>query len=59
MYRGDLVREISCVALRKDRRPHVDNLTGILDRVVGSSLRRASVHRCSARIGPRWATVVN
>ena len=56
MYHGDSVREISCVAPRKDRRPHVDNLTGILDRVVGSSLRRVSVHRCSARIGPRWAS---
>ncbi len=56
MYHGDLVREISCVELRKDRRPHVNNWTGILDRVVGSSLRRASVHRCSARIGPRWAS---
>ena len=40
MYHGDLVRVISCVAPQKDRRLHVDNLTGILDRVVGSSLRR-------------------
>jgi hypothetical protein len=59
MYRGDLVREISYVALQKDCRPHVDNLTGILDRMVGSSLRRVSVHHCSAHIGPHWAAVVN
>jgi hypothetical protein len=56
MYRGDLVREISCVAPQKDRRPHVDNLTGILDRLVGSLLRKASVHHYSAYIGPHWAS---
>jgi hypothetical protein len=35
MFRGDLVTGTVCMAQKKDRDPRLDNLIGILDRVVG------------------------
>ena len=40
VLRGDLVREIARMALRKDRGPQVDNSIGILGRVVGIPLKQ-------------------
>lgn len=40
VLRGDLVREIARMVLRRDRGPRVDNSIGILGRVVGIPLKQ-------------------